>query len=155
MRKIICLALALLMIGAIALADAPQLSSGLFACAKQAVGYLASGEYERLVTLLPFSGVAPGAAEWERFAGVYSNLSDIQSDYAVAFWSGGVWVVAVPLQVPDSGSVEVLALSSEDGSTFNGYHYATWAQVESALQASEHVQWNEEYVVGTPMVIAD
>ena len=155
MKKTLCVMLALLLIGSTALADAPQLNSALFSAAKQAVAYLASGEYERLVTLLPFSGVAPGAAEWERFAGIYSNLSDIQSDYAVAYWSGGVWVVAVPLQVPDSGSVEVLALSSEDGSTFNGYHYCTWSQVESAYSQSSHVQWDGEYVGETPTVIAD
>ena len=43
MKKALCIALALLMIGASALA-APQLSDGLFTSAKQAVGYLASGE---------------------------------------------------------------------------------------------------------------
>ncbi len=155
MKKALCVMLALLLIGASALADVPQLSSGLFSSAKRAVGYLASGEYERLVTLLPFSDVAPSAAEWENFAANYSNLSNIQSDYAVAFWSGSFWVVAVPMQVPDSGSVEVLALSSEDGSTFNGYHYSTWSKVESGYSQSSHVQWNDEYVSGTPTVVAD
>ena len=155
MKKLICLTLALLMLGAVALADAPQLSDSLFSSAKQAVSYLASGEYERLVTLLPFSDVAPSAAEWESFAGNYSNLGSIQSSYAVGFWAGGVWVVAVPMQVPDNGSVEVLALSSEDGVSFNGYRYATWSQVESAYATSSHVVWNDEYVGGTPTVIAD
>ncbi len=155
MKKMLCVTLALLLIGAAALADVPQLSSSLFSSAKQAVGYLASGEYERLVTLLPFSDVAPSADEWKSFAGNYSDFSNIQSDYAVAFYSGGIWVVAVPLQVPESGSVEVLALSSEDGSTFNGYRYATWSQVEKAYSQSSHVQWNDEYVGGTPTVVAD
>ncbi len=155
MKKMLCVTLALLLIGAVALADVPQLSSSLFSSAKQAVGYLASGEYERLVTLLPFSDVAPSADEWKSFAGNYSDFSNIQSDYAVAFYSGGIWVVAVPLQVPESGSVEVLALSSEDGSTFNGYRYATWSQVEKAYSQSSHVQWNDEYVGGTPTVVAD
>ena len=155
MKKILCLTLTLLLIGAVAMADVPQLSSSLFSSAKQAVAYLASGEYERLVTLLPFSDVAPSADEWKSFAGNYSDFSNIQSDYAVAFWSGGIWVVAVPLQVPESGSGEVLALSSEDGSTFNGYRYATWSQVEKAYSQSSHVQWNDEYVGGTPTVVAD
>ena len=155
MKKLICVVLTLLLVGAVALADAPQFSSGLFSCAKQAVGYLASGEYERLVTLLPFSGVAPSAAEWESFAGNYSNLSGIQTDYAVAFFTGDIWVVAVPMQEPSNASVEVLALSSEDGATFNGYRYATWSQVETACQQCDHVVWNEEYVGGTPTVVAD
>ena len=155
MKKMLCVMLALMLIGAVALADVPQLSSSLFSSAKHAVAYLASGEYERLVKLLPFSGVAPSASEWESFAGNYSDLSNIQSDYAVAFWTGKVWVVAVPLQVPEDGSVEVLALSSEDGSTFNGYSYGTWSQVEGGYSQSSHVQWNDEYVGGTPTVVAD
>lgn len=156
-RKRMCAALAvcLLLCGAMALAEAPDLSDSLFSSAKQAVGYLASGEYERLVTLLPFSDVAPGASEWASFAGNYADLSDPQSDYAVAFWTGNIWVLAVPIQVPDSGEVEVLALSSEDGSTFNGYRYGTWSQVESAYATSERVLWNKEYVGGTPTLIAD
>lgn len=154
MKKTLCALLALMLIGATALA-APQLSDDLFSSAKQAVGYLASGEYERLVTLLPFSDVSPSAAEWERFAGNYTNLTDAQSDYAVAFYSGDIWVLAVPIQVPEDGTVEVLALSSEDGNTFNGYRYATWAQVEAACQQSDHVIWNEEYVGGTPSVVLD
>ncbi len=155
MKKTICVLLALLLIGTVALADAPRLSDDLFSAAKQAVGYLASGEYERLVTLLPFSDVAPSAAEWERFAANFSTLSGAQKDYAVGFWTGDIWVVAVPVQAPTDGSVEVLVLSSEDGSTFNGYRYATWQQVESACGQSTHVLWKDEYVGGTATVVAD
>jgi len=155
MKRVLCVVIACLLIGTSALAGAPKLSDSLFGCAKQAVGYLASGEYERLVTLLPFSDIAPSASEWERFADNYSNLHSIQSEYAVAFWSGSVWVVAVPLQVPDHGSVEVLALSSEDGSTFNGYRYATWSQIENAYSKSSRVQWNREYVGDSATVEAD
>ena len=46
------LALALCMGSALA---APELSGKLMKAAKSAAGYLAAGEYERLVTLLPFS----------------------------------------------------------------------------------------------------
>lgn len=155
MKKFICAVLALMLLCATAQAAAPQLSGSLFSSAKQAVGYLASGEYERLVTLLPFSDIGPSASEWESFAGNYSNLGDIQSEYAVAFWTGSIWVVAVPMQVPDSGSVEVLALSSEDGISFNGYRYATWSQVEKAYGDSDKVQWDREYLGGNPTVVAD
>ena len=155
MKKLLCVALALLLIGTGAFAAAPQLSDGLFSSAKQAAVYLASGEYERLVTLLPFSDVAPSASEWESFAGNYSNLSHVQTDYAVAYWSGSVWKVAVPLQVPDSGDVEVLLLSSEDGSAFTGYRYAIWSQVESEYRSSDYVKWNGEYTGSTPTVVSD
>lgn len=155
MKKLLCVALVLLLIGTTAFARAPKLSNSLFGSAKKAVGYLSSGEYERLVTLLPFSDIAPSASEWESFADNYDDLSHPQSDYAVAFWTGSIWVVAVPIQVPDSGSVEVLALSSEDGDTFNGYRYTTWSRVEKALGDSDRVQWNREYVGDSATVVAD
>jgi len=155
MKKMLCFALVLLFIGAAALADVPQLSENLFITAKQAVGYLASGEYERLVTLLPFSDVAPSASEWESFAANYTDLSNVQSEYAVAFWTGTYWIVAVPIQAPENGAVEALVLGSEDGTSFMGYRYATWAQVETGYNASDRVLWNIEYMDGTPTVIAD
>lgn len=155
MKKLLCAVLICLLVGTTALAGAPKLSNSLFSSAKKAVGYLASGEYERLVTLLPFSGGSPSASEWERFADSYSDLSHPQSDYAVALWTGSIWVVAVPIQVPDSGSVEVLALSSEDGDSFNGYRYTTWSKVEKAIGDSKRVVWNEEYVGGSATVISD
>ena len=63
MKKLLCMLLIVCMVCSAALADGvPRLSSDLFKSAKKAVGYLASGEYERLVTLLPFSDVAPSAS---------------------------------------------------------------------------------------------
>lgn len=155
MKRVLCIALALLAIGLTALADVPNLSDSLFSSAKTAVAYLASGEFERLVTLLPFSSVAPSASEWESFAANFSDLSNVQSDYAVAYWTGSYWVVAVPIQEPDSGNVEALVLGSEDGTSFIGYRYATWSQVESGYTSSERVLWNLEYVGSTPTVVAD
>ena len=155
MKKLLCVIVALLLIGTTALAGAPKLSDSLFGSAKKAVGYLASGEYERLVTLLPFSDVSPSASEWERFADNFEDMSHIQSDYAVAFWMSSMWVLVVPIQAPDDGSVEVLALSSDDGKSFSGYRYATWSQVEKALGDSDRVLWNKEYVGGTPTLFAD
>lgn len=155
MKKCLCIALICLVIGASALAAVPQLSSSLFSSAKQALVYLASGEYERLVTLLPFSGVAPSAAEWERFAANFSDLSAVQTDYAVAFWMGSVWAVAVPVQPPENGAVEALVLGSDDGSTFSGYAYDTWSHVQSLYSQSDSIIWNDEYVSGAPTIVAD
>ena len=79
-------------------ADVPQISGSLFSSAKDALVCLASGEYERLVTLLPFSGVAPSATEWQSFAGNFSTLgSGVQTEYAVAYWTGADWCLAVPV----------------------------------------------------------
>ena len=158
MKKIMIiavLAMALVLCAAAQATGAPQFSSALFDSGKAAMGYLASGEYERLVTLLPFSGVAPGAAEGESFAANFQNLASVQSDYAVAWWAGTTWRLAVPAQAPDSGEVEALVLTSEDGVSFDGYRYALWAQVEQAYAGSDHVLWDQEYVGDAPLVFVD
>ena len=154
-NKWLCVVLSLLLIGSTAWAATPKLSKDLFSSAKKATEYLASGEYERLVRLLPFSGTSPSASEWEQFANNYSDLTQIQTEYAIAFWTGSIWVVAVPLQIPSDGSIEVLALSSEDGSSFNGYRYATWAQIQKASGDSKRVEWNKEYIADNANVVAD
>ena len=89
----IALVLMLLCVAITAQAEVPQISDDLFSCAKKAVVYLSSGEYERLVTLLPFSGDAPSASEWQNFAeGNFSTLGgDVQTDYSVAYWTAARW----------------------------------------------------------------
>ena len=54
MKKTFLTAIALLLVGTVALAGAPKLSQGLFDSAKQALVALASGDYEGLSDLLPF-----------------------------------------------------------------------------------------------------
>lgn len=159
MKRILCIVLVLMVMSAAvsAMADVPQISSGLFANAKQALVYLASGEYERLVTLLPFSDVSPSASEWQSFAeGNFSTLADgVQTDYAVAYWTGSVWKLAVPVSVPSDGSVETLVLSSADGTSFNGYRYADWSQVKSEYETAPYVTWDREYIDANPVVTTD
>lgn len=156
MKKFICILMIICLMCPVTLADAaPAISGNLLNCAKQALNCLASGEYERLVNSLPFSGVSPSASEWKSFAGNFSDLSDIQKDYAVAYWTGSCWSIAVPVQEPDSGNIEVLVLSSDDGGTFSGYRYAEWSQIQSEYNSSDHVVWDEEYVGASPMVFVD
>lgn len=154
---VIALILLTLCLSVSAQAEVPQLSGDLYSCAKQATVYLASGEYERLVTLLPFSDVAPSASEWQSFAeGNFTSLSgDVQTDYAVAYWMGETWNLAVPTLEPDDGSVEALVLSSSDGATFSGYRYALWSQIEEEYLGAFYVLWNKEYLSATPVVAAD
>ena len=125
MKKALCAVMVLLLMGAVALAGAPKLSSSLFDRAKEALASLAAGDYEALSDNLPFSENAPDSSEWKRLAEKYADLSFVQSDYAVAFWTGSIWVVAVPVQAPSDGSVEALAFSSEDGVQFNACRYAS------------------------------
>ena len=153
----IALVLMLLCVAITAQAEVPQISDDLFSCAKKAIVYLSSGEYERLVTLLPFSGDAPSASEWQNFAeGNFSTLGgDVQTDYSVAYWTGSCWKLAVPVTVPDSGSVEALVLTSDDGSSFSGYRYSTWSDVQSGYEASSYVSWSREYVSVSPYIDGD
>ena len=155
MKRMICAVMVLLLMGAAALAGAPKLSSSLFDRAKEALASLAAGDYEALSDNLPFSENAPDSSEWKRLAEKYADLSFVQSDYAVAFWTGSIWVVAVPVQAPSDGSVEALAFSSEDGVQFNACRYATWSQVEKACGESSRVIWDQEYVGGSATVVAD
>lgn len=155
MKKTCLTAIALLLVGTVALAGAPKLSQGLFDSAKQALVALASGDYEGLSDLLPFSDSVPEAHQWQNLAESYADLGSVQTDYAVGFWTGSIWVIAVPVQPPSDGSVEVLAFSSGDGKTFNACRYATWEQIESACSESNRVIWNKEYVGGSATVVAD
>ena len=158
MKRIIALFLSaalLTVMAAAALAEVPQISGGMFSAAKSALTCLASGEYERLVTLLPFSGEAPSASEWKRFAeGNFSGLSGAQTEYAVAWWNGSAWKLAVPVSEPDH-DVDVLVLTSSDGAVFDGYGYATWSRVQSGYSSADYVVWDREYIGGSPTVKKD
>ncbi len=151
MKKLLaCAMIAALMIAACApaLADVPSLNSKMIKFAKAALTCLASGDYDRVVTGLPFSGLSPSADEWRSFAqGSFSSLSgsDPQTKYAVAWWTGRNWRVAVPVRKPDKGSVEALVLTSEDGSSFSGYACLDWASVQSGYASSDYVIWKDEY----------
>lgn len=153
MKKILCLLLISCLLIPAAMADsAPKLDDKLFTYAKKALACLASGEYERLVTSLPFSDVSPSADEWRNFAGNYRTMTEPQSEYAVAYWTGACWNICVPVQEPVDGSIEVLVLTSYDGASFSGYGYDMWEQIKSEYTASEHVSWNKEYTASEPMV---
>ena len=140
MKRKLCMALAvLLLLCALTGLAAPELSKKLLKTAESAAAYLASGEYERLVTLLPYSGVAPGAAEWERFARNYDRLVPVVPTQAIAYWMGECWVIAVPMADDIDEDTEALILLTEDGSAITGYRYATWAQVRKESARYDNV----------------
>ena len=156
MKKIIsCFLIAAMLLCAAAQAEIPSLSEKLFKYANGALSCLASGEYDKVVTSLPFSDISPSADEWHSFAqGSFSSLSGKpQSKYAVAYWTGRAWKIAVPVAEPASGSVETLVLVSEDGSSFSGYGCTSWSKVKGEYQNSNYVLWNEEYNASTSVLI--
>ena len=156
MKKILILILALAMLAGSAWAQVAAPSEKLFAYAKGALHLLAMGDYDQLVTAIPFSDMSPGADEWEDFAlGSFTTLTGSlpQQQYSVAYWQGDCWKVAVPVSEPDGDFVETLVLISEDGRSFSGYGCAMWGQIRSEYQAAEYVRWNEEYFGGTSAII--
>lgn len=157
MKKIIsCILLAALLCATTALAEIPKLSESMFKYAKNALAALSNGAYDKLVTSLPFSDVSPSSDEWEELAeGAFTSLSgsDPQNLYAVAYWMGSAWKLAVPVTEPASSDVEVLVLVSEDGKSFSGYGYTTWGKVKKEYQNADYVQWNEEYNASTSVVV--
>lgn len=157
MKKIIsCILIAALICTAAALAEVPKLSENMFKYAKKALASLADGAYDKLVTSLPFSDVSPSSDEWAELAeGAFTTLSgsEPQNVYAVAYWMGSAWKIAVPVSDPDSAEVEALVLLTEDGKSFSGYGYTTWGKVRKEYQNADYVQWNEEYNASTSVVI--
>lgn len=155
--RIIVLVLASLLLITATACAAPRLNEKLFARAKNALCALAEGDYARAVTELPFSDVSPDADEWRGFArGSFSTLDDPQTKYAVAYWSGSRWKIAVPLHMPDSAGVEVFVLSSQDGSSISGYSSASWGSVQSEFRSADYVIWRDEYGnLGTGTVAYD
>lgn len=157
MKKIICCTLvAILLLTAAAIAEVPSLSENMFNYAKGTLSCLASGAYDKIVTSVPFSGVSPSADEWAGFAqGGFTDLagSTPQTKYAVAYWTGSSWKIAVPVSEPSSGSVETLVLISEDGQSVTGYGCSNWSQVSSEYESSSYVSWNAEYNSSTSAVV--
>lgn len=157
-RVLICLLIFALSFGGLicAHAEVPALSESLFNYAKGALSNLASGDYDRVVTKLPFSDISPSADEWQSFTeGSFSGLSGSspQTRYAVAYWTGRMWEIAVPVSEPSSGSVEALVLLSEDGKSFSGYGCSDWKSIQAEYESSSHVIWNEEYNASTSAVV--
>ena len=159
MKKFLCCALlAALLVAAAApaLAEVPALDPQMFTYAKAALSCLATGDYDRVVTGLPFSGLSPSADEWRSFAqGAFTDLagSTPQSKYAVAYWTGRIWRVAVPVSEPNALSVETLVLTSEDGSSFTGYACLTWESVSTEYQSADYVSWKDEYSASTSAIV--
>lgn len=157
MKKLLsCILIAALLMCIGAQAEVQQLNEKMFKYAKNTLSALASGAYDKIVTSVPFSGLSPSADEWRSFAeGSFDALagSSPQSKYAVAYWTGLCWEIAVPVSEPGTDGVETLILSSEDGRSFTGYACADWGDVRDEYSRADYVQWNEEYNASTSVTI--
>lgn len=138
--------------------EIPQISEELFLLSKQALADLASGSYEHIAKSLPFSEKAPTAADWQSFAEAsFPSLigAAVQTDYAVAYWNGLSWNLAIPVSEPNHDTLETLILTSADGNTFTSYGSSTWAEVKGEYLFASYVVWNKEYIESAPIIAID
>ena len=156
-RLFTCILIAAMLIScAAASAEIPSIHENMFKYAKNTLACLANGAYDKIVTSIPFSDLSPSADEWRSFAeGSFETLYGAapQKKYAVAWWTGRCWEIAVPVSEPSHGGVEALVLSTEDGRSFSGYSYATWDEVREDYHKADYVRWDEEYNGSTSVVV--
>ncbi len=159
MRKRVVLLLAALALSlslcacAAAETGVPSVDEKMFTDAKQTLVYFDAGDYDSAAALLSFAD----AEELRKFAeGNFTSIgSGVQSTVSVAYWTGGVWELAVPVAEPSDEAIEALILVTADGTSFSGYSYATWGDVEAEYGACDYVVWNEEYVPNAPHIVED
>lgn len=157
MKKLILIAVMLAVFGACC-ANAEggiiTMNDMLFSDAKQALRLFEEGDFEGAAEVLGFGT----ADEFEKFiGGNYRTFGDepVQTTVAVAWWNGKSWIMAVPLHEPCDPDVETLVLATDsiDCSTFCGYTFSTWGDVEAKLAQADYILWNEEYVDTKSMII--
>lgn len=135
-----------------------ELEKTLFDDAKQAVSLLSYGEYQKAIDKLDFSDNQPDSEEFARF--VDENLDsvlygDVQCSVAVGYRKGSAWRLAVPVEEPEDGSVQVLVLRSKDGQSFDAYTATSWRDVMAEVDESETVIWNEAYEPDDQVFLTD
>ena len=160
MRKWIAaiLALALLLAPAPGQAVSASSSNKLFASAKQAVGLIGYGEYQKALKALGLPSDPDSVDALDAFVQVDLSSAldgDVQKTVAVLFAVAGGYELAVPIEPPDMPDVQALVLTSTDGKTFDSYTEMDWGDVEIELRLSDSVVWNKAYVPDMPVVVAD
>lgn len=134
-------------------ADVPSIDEGMFGDAKQALAYFDAGDFDSAAALVECAD----AQELQNFVeGNFQAIgAGVQSKVSVAYWTGSVWELAVPVAEPDEENVEVLILLTSDGKSFSGYSYATWGDVKAEYETCDYVVWNEEYISDALRIIED
>lgn len=156
MKKLfsVLLAVVLLICSVCALAS---FDNDLIGNAKQALTLMSYGEYKKALKKLDLKGNT-GAKELAAF--VEEELFDIlsvsvQSDVAAAFMKDEVWYVAVPVELPSYDNVQTFVLRSKDGSRFDTFKKMDWYEVESMMDLSTQVIWQDAYEVGGLYAVPD
>lgn len=133
----------------------PGFDTDLFLSASEALYDLSVGDYDGVVTCLPFSDLPPDIDEWRSFSREsLRTLKDsrVQTDFQVAYWYASHWRVAVPLHSPAEDDTEVFVLISEDGEVFSGYACARWGDIQKDIGFSDHVIRSTDLLPGSASV---
>lgn len=158
MRRWIAICMVVLLVALPITAQAAEISSKLFAPAKEALSLISYGEHKKALKKLGLGTGSSAVKALKKFA--QEELSELewitpQTDVAVGYQSGKNYKLAVPLESPSDGSVTALVLLSEDGKAFSGYSAMSWSDVKAGVADSSSVTWNKEYSPGDPVIVAD
>ncbi|MGI6236118.1 MAG: hypothetical protein ACOYI7_01040 [Candidatus Excrementavichristensenella sp.] len=148
------LAIVLLLCSVCALASFNQ---DLIGDAKQALTLMSYGEYKKALKKLDLKGKTRAK---DLAAFVEEELFDIlsasvQSDVAVAFLKDEVWYVAVPVEPPSYDGVQTFVLRSKDGARFDTFKKMDWYEVESMMDLSTQIIWQDAYEDGRLYAVPD
>ena len=151
MKKIIICLLALVLCCAGALAESGRIDDRLFNIAKQTMFCIDTGDYPTASALL-------GCVGSDSLRDIIeTNLTTVgagnaQTRISVAFFYEGMWYLAVPTAEPADPMVEALLLVCGDGAGVQQVLTAYWGNVQTAMDLSEAIIWNEEYVPGVMLI---
>ena len=81
--------------------------------------------------------------------------TSVQSDVAAAFLKDEVWYVAVPVEPPSYDGVQTFVLRSKDGARFDTFKKMDWYEVESMMDLSSQIIWQDAYEDGRLYAVPD
>lgn len=134
---------ALCFTGVSAMAESGRIDDLLFNNAKQTLYCMDTGDYKTASALLGCMDMAEIQALKAQFATLGGGTA--QTRISVAFYCNQQWNLAVPTAEPSSAEIEALLLNCGSGMEFASAQHAVWGDVQTMLDGSEAVIWNEEY----------
>lgn len=149
-KMLICLLMLAICCGS-AVAESGRIDDRLFNVAKQTLFCIDTGDYHTASTLL-------GCIDTDSLRElIETNLTTVgsgaaQTRISVAFYYNDMWYLAVPTAEPADPMVEALLLVCGDGMDVYQVLTAYWGNVQNAMDTSEAVIWNEEYVPGVQFI---
>lgn len=143
-------------------AEAVKPDDDFFDKGRNAMTLLSEGKVEQAFQELAFSftvGSEKSEDDFKIFVSDSFALLDsgeVQNAVAVCWLDdGGQWHLGIPVVEPITDDIEALVLDSWNLESFSGYSASTWGALKKAVARSQAFYWNEEYLPGTLILMAD